>query len=500
MSADRSLSSARALTGARDGAAGWVVGAYAGRITVVTIAGLAARLALLAYQPLWRDEAFTAVAVSRPIGQMLDAVRADSAPPLAYVVEHVVASVWTGAAGLRLFPALAGAAAIPIGAALGRRIAGDRGGVVSAIVCAIAPALVLTSVDARMYAIATTLVMASTLVLWRATEQPSAARWFVYGLITALALYTDYFAVLAIPAQLVATRFVLRASWRTTMFATVAATIAAVALIPWLVAATAQLTHAGQSFWVPQVGVNSVGGAFLQFFTGPPLDPWVPLHTLLTTLKGLACAAGLVAVFALILRRYALGPAGRQAAIFCATCGLGAVLLLFPLSIWHPLVDGRYAGVVWGPLFPLVAAGLAVLPIRALFAACTATLAACTLALSLATTHPPTPSVITWLDQHVQASDLVDDYPSQYLLFLYYAPPRLLSRTLVVQQSVAWFWGTAAYPPGAVSATIPESVVASRGAVYYVRQVDEPDPLLPPNYTARSTMCWTGVCVVRYAP
>src|ERR1017187_10993375 len=95
---------------------------YAGRLGLITAAGLVARLALVAYQPLWRDEAFTALAVQRPLGSMLDVVRNDSAPPLFYLVERLFAVVSTSPAVLRLFPALVGTAAIPVVAALGRRV------------------------------------------------------------------------------------------------------------------------------------------------------------------------------------------------------------------------------------------------------------------------------------------------------------------------------------------------------------------------------------------
>ncbi len=161
---------------------------YAGAVAAVTAAGLAGRLLFLGHQPLWRDEAFTAVVVQRPIGSMLDAVRSDSAPPLGYLLDHAVASLWSGPAALRLAAALAGAGAIPLGAALGRRIGGDRGGLVTALLCALTPALVLSARDARMYALATTLVMASTLLLWRAVERPSRLRWGAYAAVTALAV------------------------------------------------------------------------------------------------------------------------------------------------------------------------------------------------------------------------------------------------------------------------------------------------------------------------
>jgi hypothetical protein len=66
---------------------------YPGRVCLISAAGLAGRLLFLGYQPLWRDEAFTAVVVQRPLGQMLDVVRMDSAPPLPYLLGHLVASV-----------------------------------------------------------------------------------------------------------------------------------------------------------------------------------------------------------------------------------------------------------------------------------------------------------------------------------------------------------------------------------------------------------------------
>src|SRR5579862_7964830 len=102
---------------------------YAGKVSLITGVGLIARLALLGYQPLWRDEAFTVLAVQRPLGPMLDVVRNDSAPPLFYLVERLFAVASTIPEMLRLFPVLVGTAAIPIAAALGRRVAGDAGGI-----------------------------------------------------------------------------------------------------------------------------------------------------------------------------------------------------------------------------------------------------------------------------------------------------------------------------------------------------------------------------------
>src|ERR1700736_3600519 len=112
------------LAGGARNLAGRFLASDAARVWAISVAGLLGRLLFIGYQPLWRDDAVTAV--------------------------------WASASALRLVPALAGAAAIPIIAALGRRVGGDRAGVISAVLAAVAPALVLSARDARMYALATT--------------------------------------------------------------------------------------------------------------------------------------------------------------------------------------------------------------------------------------------------------------------------------------------------------------------------------------------------------
>ena len=77
---------------------------YAGKVSLITGVGLIARLALLGYQPLWRDEAFTALAVQRPLGSMIDVVRNDSAPPLFYLIERLFAVVSTSPADAASLP------------------------------------------------------------------------------------------------------------------------------------------------------------------------------------------------------------------------------------------------------------------------------------------------------------------------------------------------------------------------------------------------------------
>jgi mannosyltransferase len=474
-----------------------LLGAYAVRVAAVTSVGLAGRLVLLGYQPLWRDEAFTAVVVQRPLGQMLDAVRADSAPPLAYILDHAVAQLWSSPAGLRLLSALAGTAAIPLAAALGRRIAGQRAGVIAALVIAVAPAMVLSARDVRMYALATTLVLASSLLLWRAVEKPGPWRFGLYAGCTMLALYTDYFAVLGVAAQLLAL-LAVRVRARILISAAASAAIAALTLVPWLLAARAQFSHTGSAFWVPPIGFASVSGEFVQFFSGPPVEAWVPGKVVVQVFQGFAVAAGVLAAFALWRWRARITPAGRRVVTYCLVCGLAGLLILLVLSIWKPLVDGRYASVVWAILFVLIAIGLAVAGSKRLTAAAIGVFAASSIALAAAPTNPATSAAVSMLEQQVGPNDLVAAHPSQYLLFLYYGDASLLARTRVVSNDVPWFWGTAAYPAGSILSAVPSQVTATGGVIYYAYEPDEKGLSIATGYSLRATRCWTGVCVATY--
>ncbi len=464
---------------------------YAGKIWLITGAGLVARLALLAYQPLWRDEAFTALAVQRPLGSMLDVVRNDSAPPLFYLVERLFAVVSTSPAVLRLFPVLLGTAAIPLLAALGRRIAGDAGGVWSAVIGAIAPALFVASLDARMYILATTLVLASTLCLLRALERPSAVRWALYALTSILAVYTVYFALFAVFAQVITVAVLHRRRLRAVVIVGALGLATLVSLVPWLIAARAQLSHSTGAFWVPSLSVTSLFGGLEQFFTGPPLNTWVTGFALLRALELAGDVAGCLALAALLVNRKRLTAAGADTAAFvglAVVVGVGVMLLA---SFYHPLEDGKYLSTAWAPAYALLGAGVATMPWRRVAFGAGGVTAAVAAATVLAITNPETPMALAAFEGQASRGDLVAAYPSEYLLVRYYGDGAIAGNTRSLAVNVPWFWGTAVYPPGAVLHALPRH---GSSAVWYVYEPGDPMPNTA-GYHIESTSCWTGVCV-----
>jgi 4-amino-4-deoxy-L-arabinose transferase-like glycosyltransferase len=473
---------------------------YAGRIGLITAGGLIARAALLAYQPLWRDEAFTALAVQRPLGSMLVVIRHDSAPPLFYLLERMVAVVSTSPAALRVVPVLAGTAAIPIAAALGRRVAGDAGGVWAAVIAAVAPALIVSSLDARMYMLATMLVLASSLCLVRALDRPSPARWVLYAGVSILAVYTVYFALFALFAQVIAVGVLLgRRRLRTAILVAGLGVVTLASLTPWIVVASSQLSHGAGGFWVPKLTLVSLSGSLVQFFIGPPINSWVPAYGALQVLEGASVAAGVLGLGALVVNRHHLERRGAEAASLLGLSSGIALLAMVLVSLWHPLEDGRYFSSAWAALYPLVGAGLATLPWRKLSFAAAAVTAGVAAATVITITNPDTAAAAADLERSAGPHDVITAYPSEYLLLLYYGDASIARRTRSLASEVPWFWGTAVYPPGAVLTALP---TASRGGsnVWYVYEPGDPPPPHAMGYTAHDTRCWTGVCVTMLSP
>ncbi len=473
---------------------------YAGRIGLIAAVGFLGRAALLGYQPLWRDEAFTALAVQRPLGSMLTVIRHDSAPPLFYLLERIVAVVSTSPAALRVVPVLAGTATIPIAAGLGRRVAGDAGGVWAAVIGAVAPALIVSSLDARMYMLATMLVLASSLCLVRALDRPSPARWALYAGVSILAVYTVYFALFALLAQVLAVGVLLGRRHLSTALLVAgigAATLAS--LTPWILVASSQLSHGAGAFWVPKLSIVSLSGGIVQFFIGPPINSWVTGYAALRTLEVASVAAGVLALVALVMNRHRLERHGASTASLLGLSGGIALAAMILVSFWHPLEDGRYLGSAWATLFPLVGAGLATIPWKKVSFAAAAVTAAVAVATVTTITNPDTAAAAADLERSAGPHDVIAAYPSEYLLLLYYGDSSITRRARSVASAVPWFWGTAVYPSGAVLTALPTASAAASN-VWYVYEPGDPPPPDATGYTAHDTRCWTGVCVTMLSP
>ena len=483
---------------------------YGRAVGLATAAGAVLRLAVLVRQPLGYDEDFTAVVVHQPAGRMLDILSHDSAPPLFYLLERavVVAADFADLAGfggpggpvaLRIVPAIAGIAVIPLLAALARRVGGDSAGVWAAVFVAFVPTTVMLSGFVRMYGLGATLTVAAALLLWRAVEVPGLRRWTLYVVVAAAAVWTDYFCVVALAGILGAALW-LRPGRRVAATAFAATTLAVGSIAAWLVAAPAQFGHTGQGFWVPPLGPVMIGGTYGQLFAGPQV-PWdIPFGPPLFGLQVVAVMAGSAALAWLAVTwQRGLGPDARRAAAYCLVA-TGGVALLALVSIWRPVLDARYASVMWLPLLALAGVGLAAMP-RRFATLLLAAVAIPTLALSVATTHRETSALVPELDAQVGPHDLAAAAWDHYLILLDETGPAVRPRLHVLSTTpLPWYVGTAAYPDGAAIADIPLDVIAGHGRIFWVADPGVAIPVVPPGYRAGKVRCAIEACLTIYSP
>jgi uncharacterized membrane protein len=176
----------------------------------LTLLGAVLRFATLGVQPYHHDEVVTASRVLRVgFGHAMDAVGfSESAPPLYYAL----AWIWTQVAGngewgLRSLSAFAGVATIPVAYLIARELRGARAGVLAAALVAFNPMLLWYSQEARAYALLGLFCALSLLYCVRALERGERRdekRDFVaWGVFSALALATHYFAVFPLIAEIV---------------------------------------------------------------------------------------------------------------------------------------------------------------------------------------------------------------------------------------------------------------------------------------------------------
>ncbi|MCC7352222.1 MAG: glycosyltransferase family 39 protein, partial [Anaerolineae bacterium] len=193
------------------------------------------RVFRLDFQPLWWDEGYSVWFATSPLGEMLADTAHDIHPPLYYALLHG----WIVLAGaqpeiLRLFSVMVGTLTVALMYAVGRWLAGERAGLVAAILLVINPFHVSYSQEVRMYGLVAFFSLASTglaarLIAEQAEKREKRARgwllWAGYVAVTAAAMYSQYYAAFLPLAQ---TGYVLAQGRR-----------ARSVLIPWLAAQAA---------------------------------------------------------------------------------------------------------------------------------------------------------------------------------------------------------------------------------------------------------------------
>ncbi len=345
----------------------------------LTLLAAALRFGTLGLQAYHHDEIVTASRILRDgFWHAMEAVGfSESAPPLYYAVAWAWTQLTgTGEFGLRSISALAGVATVPVAYLIGAELGaldGDGGvdhtiggstphpakrtGLVVAALVAVNPMLLWYSQEARAYALFALLTTASFLFFARALRRRPAPRRDIvwWGVFSALALATHYFAVFPVAAEGL---WLLRRHGRASVRGLWIVALAGALLAPLAIHQMA----IGHAEWIGNNGLlHRVWESGVTFAIGETGDIIArPVHPLLAAVPLALIAAALALLFARGERRE------RRAAAVPLAIAAATVAIPILLALASPGKDYVLARNLLPALVPaLVAVAIAVTARRA---------------------------------------------------------------------------------------------------------------------------------------
>jgi len=292
------------------------------RKLLIILAGAAVLRIVGIGQPLWYDEAYTAMLVKLPIDRMVAATLADVHPPTWYLIDGAFCALFGySEVALRLPSLILGLVAVGLIWRLGRDWP-ENTRIIATVLMAVSPFQIYYSNEARMYALLTVAVLLATIGIMERRV------WLTTAGI-ALTLLSHNMSVIYMP--ILGGLALWRLGPRKALFSICAGSAAWVAWLPALITQAQRLNTGG--YWIADVTGNSAISAIAQLnqLMFPPFTfDWIAPANLLIS--------SALIVFPLIeavrLRnRFALGM---------AALAFGPVLVGLAISlIWQPMLLSR---------------------------------------------------------------------------------------------------------------------------------------------------------------
>jgi uncharacterized membrane protein len=167
----------------------------------LTVIGAILRFYNLGYNSLWLDEASTLTFAVQSIPDIWQATTAgEFNPPLFYWIEHIMLIFGNSEVVLRFIPALLGVLTIPLVYLVGREFMDRNTGIIAAAAFAFSPFLLFYSQEARAYSMTLFFVTFSMVFYFRAKKGNSVQDWALFGILSALAFWSHFYAMVIIGA------------------------------------------------------------------------------------------------------------------------------------------------------------------------------------------------------------------------------------------------------------------------------------------------------------
>lgn len=256
----------------------------------------------VARSALWLDEALTVNIAKLPVSQIGPWLRHDGHPPLYYWMLHYWMKVFgSGDTAVRALSGVIGLILLPLVWLVGNRVAGRKGAWTALLLTAVSPFAVRYSTEARMYSLVMVLVACGWLLLPDTLREPRWWRLAGITVITALLLWSHYWAMYLVAAVAIVLLVGLlrdrRAGDRAAML-NAAKTLGAMAVgcllfVPWLPSLLYQSAHTGTPWSKPfaptsvlAITINDFGGGVGQNRGFNFLLGWLTLFAVLLGVFG----------------------------------------------------------------------------------------------------------------------------------------------------------------------------------------------------------------------
>jgi len=174
---------------------------YVQTLLSVTFIGFILRFYHLGYNSLWLDEASTLTFAVKSIPGIWQATTSgEFNPPLFYWAEHLMLTFGNSEVILRFLPALLGVLTIPLVYLAGREFLDRNVGIIAASAFAFSPFLIYYSQEARAYSMMLFFVTFSMVYYFRALKNNDTKDWALFGILSALAFWSHFYALVIIGA------------------------------------------------------------------------------------------------------------------------------------------------------------------------------------------------------------------------------------------------------------------------------------------------------------
>ncbi|MGB7787727.1 glycosyltransferase family 39 protein [Methanoregula sp.] len=174
---------------------------YVQLLSCLTLIGFFLRFYHLGFNSLWLDEASTYTFASMTLPGIWQATTSgEFNPPLFYWMEHLMLALGNNEVILRFIPALLGGLTVPLVYSAGKEFVDRNVGIIAAAACAFSPFLIYYSQEARAYSVMLFFVIFAMVFFLRALKTDDTKDWVLFGVLSALAFWSHFYALVIIGA------------------------------------------------------------------------------------------------------------------------------------------------------------------------------------------------------------------------------------------------------------------------------------------------------------